>query len=155
MDDQEIPFDEGQDLAPMLKSHPDCRQMIVNELVDGFNKGEIELTKPLDPVELKNYSNGLLTNWVRKDKRLNGNVKYHITEPGSRTSSADVVMKQLKKVLRILLVNNTDPLEIELLKNLIKRRSEEVRKKKVVKENIDIDHIPEHLKHLITFSDKV
>src|ERR1017187_1539482 len=58
-------------------------------LFEGFRAGTIELDREFDDVGLKAYCSGLQSNWLRKDGRLNGGVKYEAKNPGSRSGSGD------------------------------------------------------------------
>jgi len=42
-----------------------------------------------DDAKLRSYCSGLQSNWLRKDTRLNGGVKYVAKNPGSRAGSTD------------------------------------------------------------------
>lgn len=68
-------------------------------LFEGFKEGKIELGRVFDDSELKNYVSGVLSNWLRKDTRLNGGMKYVSKNPGSRAGSGDEQLKELKKLL--------------------------------------------------------
>ncbi len=62
----------------------------VNQILfEGFRSGTIECEKDYDDSGLKAYVSGLQSNWLRKDKRLNGNVQYVAKNPGSRAGSGD------------------------------------------------------------------
>ena len=82
------------------------RGRVNNILFEGFRSGSIGFdgTLPEDS-ELKAYVSGLQSNWLRKDKRLNGNVQYVAKNPGSRAGSTDVHVK----AMRLLLAAQTDP----------------------------------------------
>lgn len=74
------------------------RLKVVDILVDGFDKGIIELSSKQD--DIKKYTTGLLNNWLRKDTRLNGGDKYEAKNPGSRSGSSDPVVKNLRLLLK-------------------------------------------------------
>jgi hypothetical protein len=58
----------------------------VNEaLFNGFRAGTIDLDREFTDTELRAYVSGLQSNWIRKDKRLNGGV-----QPVSKQSTAQV-----------------------------------------------------------------
>ena len=75
----------------------DEKATVKSILVAGFEAGEIELTRAQD--DLNKYVNGLIGNWLRKDKRLNGGVKHEITNPGSRAGQGDAMVKNLRILL--------------------------------------------------------
>ena len=68
-------------------------------LFSGFRAGTIDITREYDDKELKSYCSGLQSNWLRKDKRLNGGVKYVAQNPGSRSGCGDASVKAMKTLL--------------------------------------------------------
>lgn len=82
------------------------RGQVNNILFEGFKKGHIQYdgTIPEDS-KLKSYVSGLQSNWLRKDKRLNGGVVHQPTNPGSRAGSTDPQVK----AMRLLLATKSDP----------------------------------------------
>jgi hypothetical protein len=94
---------EGESFASHLNR--DLRGQVTNILVEGFNSGTIALDKTFESdAELRTYCSGLTSNWLRKDPRLNGGVKYEAKNPGSRTGSTDPQVK----AMRVLLQTRTD-----------------------------------------------
>lgn len=75
------------------------RHQINAILFESFKAGKIELDREYNDSELKSYVSGLQSNWLRKDKRLNGNVMHVIKNPGSRKGAGDAQLKALKAVL--------------------------------------------------------
>jgi hypothetical protein len=67
----------------------ELRSQVNNILFEAFRKGTIALDKEFTDSELKSYVSGLQSNWLRKDKRLNGGVAYVVQNPGSRAGSGD------------------------------------------------------------------
>jgi hypothetical protein len=80
------------------------RQQVRMILFTGFQAKEIELSKPYDDDQLMAYIPGLISNWIRKDPRLNGDVKYVAKNPGVRSGSGDATVK----AMRVLLSGITD-----------------------------------------------
>jgi hypothetical protein len=68
-------------------------------LFEGFRSGSIELDREYTDSDLKSYVSGLQSNWLRKDKRLNGGMKYEAKNPGSRAGSTDPQLKAMKALL--------------------------------------------------------
>lgn len=83
-----------------LEMPKDLKQQCITILVHGFENGEIELKSQQD--NIRSYVNGLLNNWLRKDKRFNGNVVYKAKNPGSRTGQQDPMVKNLRILLSTL-----------------------------------------------------
>lgn len=122
------------------------KDQVISILVTGFNNGEIELKSKQD--NIKSYVNGLLNNWLRKDKRFNGGVVYKAKNPGSRTGQQDPMVKNL----RILLSTLPEGSEAyEACKARMEQRIAEVKAEKAraqVKE-IDFSCIPDDIKALL------
>lgn len=84
------------------------RAQVTEILVEGFKAGKIALKdtpsnreKLADDAKLRSYCSGLQSNWLRKDERLNGGVKYVPKNPGSRTGSTDPQVKAMRNLLAV------------------------------------------------------
>ena len=107
-------------------------------LFEGFRGGKIQLDREFDDTELKSYVSGLLSNWLRKDKRLNGNVSYVAKNPGSKAGSADPTIKALRALMSTL-TSAKDKAEIQ---EAIDARIAEIKPKV----QVDLSALPEHIK---------
>jgi hypothetical protein len=116
------------------------RAMICNILVEGFKAGRIQLDKEFSDSELKAYVSGLLSNWLRKDKRLNGGTQYVAKNPGSRAGSTDPQIKAMRALLSTL----TDPDERAEVQRYIDARLSELNAQKV-KTVVDFSALPKEL----------
>lgn len=116
------------------------RAQVNSILFAGFQAGQIELEKTYDESGLKSYVSGLQSNWLRKDARLNGGVKYSAKNPGSRAGSGDPQIK----AMRALLSTKTDASEIEEIQSFIDARLAEIKPAKSVE--IDVDSLPAALR---------
>ena len=95
-------YSDGDDIHALMTK--EIRAEVNGILVAGFTDGTIGLSdaaaaKYNTPEKLRGYSSGLISNWVRKDTRVNGNVKYEAKNPGSRRGASDQQMKNLKLLL--------------------------------------------------------
>lgn len=81
-------------------------------LFEGFRSGKIELEREYTDSDLKSYVSGLQSNWIRKDKRLNGGIQYAAKNPGSRAGSADPSLKAMRALLTTL-TNESDRAEVQ------------------------------------------
>ncbi|NBO39686.1 hypothetical protein EBU99_14000 [bacterium] len=88
------------------------RAMVNQILFEGFRGGAIELDTEFTDQQLKAYVSGLQSNWLRKDKRLNGGVAYVAKNPGSRSGSGDPQLKALRALLGTL-TDVTDRAEVQ------------------------------------------
>ena len=117
------------------------RASVKQIIYEGFKSGAIVLSKNYDDKELMEYIPGLISNWLRKDKRLNGGVKYEAKNPGSRTGVTDPQLV----AMRSLLATKSDPTERSEIQAFIDRRTAEL---KPAATPLNIDDLPEALKHL-------
>src|SRR5277367_6337821 len=116
----------------------------VNEILcAGFEAGEIDLSTTYPTkAELKAYTSGLISNWLRKDPELNGGTKYVPANPGSRVGSTDPQMKALK----ILLGQTTDEADRAEIQGFIDARTTELNAGKVKTKQVDFSVLPDELK---------
>lgn len=71
-------------------------------LFESFRAGNIELDREYTDSDLKSYVSGLQSNWLRKDKRLNGGTQYVAKNPGSRAGSTDASLKAMRALMTTL-----------------------------------------------------
>lgn len=117
------------------------RSKVQAALIAGFQGGTVDYQGDVtDSAKLASYVSGLVSNWLRKDRRLNGNVQYVAKNPGTRTGSGD---EQLK-AMRALLGATTDTEARAEIQAEIDKRVGELKPKKV----IDVSKLPENLRHL-------
>lgn len=105
LSDAGVHFEDGMDVGPMLSK--EIRSSVQAIVVEGFTSGKIAFEaseanneKMSNPAKLNAYVSGLISNWVRKDKRLNGNTSYTAKNPGSRTGSSDEQLKTLRALAK-------------------------------------------------------
>jgi hypothetical protein len=134
-------FTEGSNAAEMITKTQ--REAVVKTLVDGFKAGTIELNKIFDDSKISAYASGLVSNWLRKDKRLNGGAAYTPSKTGS-TRSTDPQIKAMKALLASGQV--TDPAGIEEINTFIANRQAEIVKAKRPSISVNFDALPESLR---------
>lgn len=134
-----ITIDPGMNVSKvMTREH---RAMVNAILLSGFKSGSIELdTQFTNDSELKAYISGLQSNWLRKDKRLNGNTKYVPKNQGVRAGSGDAQLK----ALRALLTTITNPVERADIQRHIDKRVADLATAKQ-KADIDFSALPASL----------
>ncbi len=121
------------------------RAQINQILVESFKNGSVVYDGQLpEEKELRAYVSGLVSNWLRKDNRLNGGVAYVAKNPGSRTGNTDPQIK----AMRALLATKTDEAERTEIQSFINRRLAEIKPAKATK-TVDVNSLPEELKHLV------
>lgn len=112
-------------------------------LFEGFKSDKIELSKEYDDAGLKAYVSGVQSNWLRKDKRLNGNVSYVAKNPGSRHGSSDPQLKALRALLNTM----TTEEEKSEVQGYIDARITEINASKVKLQPINFEALPEALRN--------
>lgn len=105
LSDNGVHFEDGMNVSELLNK--DLRASIHSIVTEGFTQGNIEFSdtpanheKMSDPAKLSGYVSGLISNWFRKDTRLNGDVKYTPKNPGSRVGSTDPELKALRQLAK-------------------------------------------------------
>lgn len=126
------------------------RKEVISSIMSGFASGAVELSaeaasKYDTDAKLKSYTQGLVSNWLRKDVRLNGGSKYETKNPGSRAGSGDDTVKALR-ALRSTLTNADQISEVEAE---IATRVATFKASKMPKIEINAELIPENLRHLV------
>jgi hypothetical protein len=119
----------------------ELRAQVNQILFAGFRANEVELDGEKTDAELKQYVSGLQSNWLNKDKRLNGNVTYVAKNPGSRTGISDSQVK----ALRGLLSQTEDAAERMEIQGYLDARLAEIGVKKAKKAEIDFSALPAEL----------
>lgn len=109
-------------------------------LFEGFKNGKIELDREYTDSDLKGYVSGLQSNWLRKDTRLNGGMKYQAKNPGSRAGSSDPSLKAMIALLSTL----TDESERAEVQSYIDAKRSEIAATKQAKV-VDFSALPADL----------
>lgn len=97
-----ITFASGSNVADLLTR--ELRSQINTQLMSDFQAGNVALaadsqSKLTNTVELRNYVSGLVSNWVRKDPRLNGGTVVATTSSSSTKSlNSDPKLRALRKL---------------------------------------------------------
>ena len=119
------------------------RGVVQASLIAGLQSGNIAYQgDATDVTKLTSYVSGLVSNWLRKDKRLNGNISYVAKNPGTRTGAGDESLKAMRTLLG---ATNDVEARLEIQVEIDKRVSELKPRK-----TINVDALPESLRHLAT-----
>ncbi len=99
--DAGINFDDGQSVTAQELVTKDMRKSIMSIVTQSIIAGETDMSsearaKHDTEDKVRGYVSGLINNWFRKDKRLNGGNKYETKNPGSRAGAGDEQLKALK-----------------------------------------------------------
>lgn len=117
------------------------RAQVNNILFEGFRAGTIELEREYNDTDLKSYSSSLQSNWLRKDKRLNGGIIYAAKNPGSRAGSGDASLKAMRALMTTL-TSETEKSEVQ---SYIDARVTEIAASKTKKVVVDFSALPADL----------
>lgn len=101
-----------------------AREFAVEQVTQGLIAGEVQHSagKVEDPKKAKSYARSLVANWLKKDDRLNGGVKY-VPETKRGPQVKDEQLKKLNAALKSLEVNDPENTEtIERVRNAINAR---------------------------------
>lgn len=119
----------------------------------GFQANEISMSDAAvlkysgNEAGLKKYSNGLVDNWLRKNPDFNAGEKYEIKNKGSRAGSGDETVR----ALRALKKTTTDSEVLAEIETALQARLAEIKPAAKAVE-INVEALPEHLKHLVNSS---
>lgn len=135
----------------------DERALVHQMVCEGFRSGSIEFEntpanaeKLASDSKLSAYVSGLISNWLRKDTRLNGGSKYEIKNPGSRAGQSDEQMKTLRALRKQF--EGTD--KVAVIDAQIEKRKAELASAKVKSVELtqeQIDALPEDVKQALGF----
>lgn len=144
-----IDFEDGDDVNSAITT--DQRKEVHAMVFDGLKSGEVDFsdqakTKYSDDKLLNGYVSGLISNWLRKDPRMNGNTKYVAKNPGSRTGQGDPQIRELRKLLKI----HQGTEKAEEIQGFIDSRVTELKAAKAKDIKVDFEHIPEELQNLVS-----
>lgn len=134
-----ITVEEGKNINPEMTR--ERRAQVNSILFEGFKSGTIVIDREFSDSELKAYVSGLQSNWLRKDKRLNGGMNYIAKNPGSRAGSGDPQLKAMRALLSTL-TTESDKAEVQAH---IDTRLKEIQATKVKSVSIDYSALPADL----------
>ena len=145
----EVTGEHNFDSAVTLTSE---QRKFANEFIaTKIAEGEVDFSdsakiKYSTPEKIATYVSGLISNWLRKDKRLNGNVAYVPANPGSRAGQGDPQLKELRKLFKM----HEGTQQGEEIQSYIDDRLIALQALKTKSIKIDASQIPEELQGLIS-----
>lgn len=142
-DENNVSFEDGN----QVEFSKEDRATVIGMICEAFHADEITMSSEAKakfdtPEKLKSYTNGLLSNWLRKDTRINGGSKYVAKNPGSRAGQGDETVKNLRLLKKTL----SDPTQIAEVDASIDARLAEIKASKAPTVEIDYDAIPADLR---------
>jgi hypothetical protein len=148
-----VNFTSGEDVKSVLTSEhkKKVREILVSGLKDGSITSTPEfMSKMSTDTDLSKYTSGLISNWIKKDPRLNGNKKHQSSGGNSssnRVGNSDSQVKELKKLLKATVGTDSEQEVAEALNARINELK--VNKTSRAKSSISVESIPENLQHLV------
>ena len=148
LSDEGIHFEDGMNVSELLTK--ELRSSVHTIVTEGFTSESIEFTdtpanqaKLADPSKLSSYVSGLISNWFRKDMRLNGSVMYTPKNPGSRVGSTDPQLKALRGLAKQF--EGVDAEKFEKITGEISTRVAVIQSERAKKVAIDYSVLPADL----------
>lgn len=144
MDEKKIAYEPNKPVNLSTEARKDICAILCAATVAGtVNLGGKAAADP------EKYWPGCLSNWLRKDLRLNGGVEYVAKNPGSRSGSGDKLMRELKK-LKELMVAKGNQKGVAEVEAEIAKRAKELEVEKLKKLEVQKDLIPKHLRKFVS-----
>lgn len=137
--DNEVQFEEGMNAGELLTK--EMRSDVIGIIVSGISDGTVEFSESAhakynDEAKKRAYTSGLVSNWLRKDKKLNGGISYQPKNPGSRVGSTDAKLKALRQLKKQF--DGVDAEKAAEIQTHIDARVTEISAEKAKKVEIDL-----------------
>jgi len=141
---------DAQSFDSAVELTKEQRDSVVSIVTQGIMGGQVDFSteakaKYDTEAKVKSYTGGMVSNHLRKDKRLNGNTTYEIKNPGSRAGSGDSTLKALKALRTTI----ADKDQLASIDEAITNRTAEVAASKQKAVTIDVNSLPEAFRHLV------
>ena len=123
----------------------ELRKQVSKIIKEGILDGTIDYDKDHTDVKgVHKYVPGMVSNWLRRSKQLNGNAEPDVKNPGSRLGAGDKHLKVLRE-LRKTQIDDDVLMEID---KYIKERLSLLKKEKIDKKqkDINLDALPSYLR---------
>lgn len=126
------------------------RSTVVTMVTEGILASQVDFSpaakaKYDTDAKVREYTTGMVSNHMRKDKRLNGGEKYEIKNPGSRAKKDPAI--ESMKLLQAQYEEGSDAWHE--IASAIYDRETELNAAKVKTPVINVEALPENLRHLL------
>ncbi len=143
-----IQFEDGDNVKDVITT--ELRKQVIGIVTAGIESGDVDFSDSAkakyDSTEkISGYVAGMVSNWFRKDPKLNGGETYQPKNPGSRAGSQDDQVKALRALLKS---GTLDEDGTAMAETALEQRLSEIKAAKT-KVEIDVDALPESLRHLV------
>jgi len=142
--ENKVTFTEGECINDVMTK--EMRSTITECLIESF-RNDVRLDKSYEEKELRAYTQSVISNWYRKDTRLNGGSRYIPKNKGSRVGFNDPQVKAMRKMLKEVKKTKNEA-HIAAIESEIDKRLTSIRQERV-KSQVDASVLPEHLRHLV------
>jgi hypothetical protein len=133
---------KGVVFDPTKEQRKEIIELVSVEITEGRVDFSAEAKAKYNSFDLvKGYVNGMVSNWLRKDTRLNGGDAYVTKNPGSRAGQGDETLRNLKALKATL----TEASHIEAVDEEIAKRTAEIAASKAKTVQVDMSKIPANL----------
>ena len=136
-------FKEGMDCGAWFKARPEAKAELQAAVLEAFNSGACEIKSAQE--NMNTYVQGLISNHLRKDIRINGGEKYVAANPGSRAGQSDPQIKAMRQLAKTLEEGSAEHTKVV---NAINEKLAAIKAEKA-KVEINVDDLPEDLKSLV------
>jgi len=123
----------------------DLRQEVSTIVTAGIIDGTVSYSKDKNDYKaVADYVPGMVSNWLRRSKVLNGNMAPSVKNPGSRIGANDAKLKTLRELRK----TQIEPEILSEIDKYIKARLKELKQQKTTKQksNINFDVLPADLR---------
>ena len=148
--ENKVNFEENKTVVKSVLTS-EMREQVISIVCAGFKNGSISLKdtpsnreKLADAAKLKTYARGTLTNWLAKDKRLNGGVDHEIKKPGSRAGQGDKEVQNFKALQAQFAPGSK---QYDIIQGKIDERKAKIAAEKAAKKHREVDYslVPDEL----------
>lgn len=146
----------GEITGNLCKPSKEQKANVIGIVTQGIMSGAVDFSakaraKHNTEESVSKYVEGMVSNWLRKDTRLNGGTEYETKNPGSRSFSTDPEVSAMRKlILKLKAEGNDDGVaEVTEVLNAKLEALKAARPTKAKNIEINADLIPADLQHLI------
>lgn len=135
------------------------RKEVIDQITAGIQAGDVEFSdeakaKYATTSAIRSYVSGLVTNWMRKDTRLNGNIKYTPASTGTSKVKGDDTLKAMKILRKQLVASGQTDKVIEVDEAISSyigtlKAAKKTSKKVAPEIKVDLSAVPSELKDIL------
>ncbi len=133
------------------------KEEILNRVIVGLKNHEIHIkhskqAKLNSDKDVRKYAIGMINNWFKKAKELNGNSEYKPSNPGIRKGSADPMVREMRR-LKKQLETAGEYESAEIVQKQIDEKLADIEARRVaVSKQVDVSKLPDNMKKYVKAS---